>query len=69
MVSERKYPITGMKQQAIYKELAKYYDLLYPDKDYKKESDKIRQIIKRYKKTGGNDLLELACGTGRHAQT
>jgi ubiquinone/menaquinone biosynthesis C-methylase UbiE len=68
MVSEHNYPINGMKQQAIYKDLAKYYDLLYPDKDYKKESDKIRQIIKRYKKTGGNDLLELACGTGRHAQ-
>ena len=57
-----------MNQQAIYKNLAEYYDLLYPEKDYKKESDKIRQIVKRHKKTSGNDLLEVACGTGKHAQ-
>lgn len=39
-----------MKQQAIYKDLAKYYDLLYPDKDYKKESDKIRQLSRDIRK-------------------
>jgi ubiquinone/menaquinone biosynthesis C-methylase UbiE len=58
----------SIKKQAIYRGLAKYYDLLYPDKNYKQEAGKIRQIIKKYEKTSGNDLLEVACGTGKHAQ-
>ena len=64
MVTRDEYQVTGMKRQAIYRHLAEYYDLLYPEKDYKKESDKIRKIIKRHKKTNGNHLLEVACGTG-----
>lgn len=68
MVTRDEYQVTGMKRQAIYRHLAEYYDLLYPEKDYKKESDKIRKIIKRHKKTNGNHLLEVACGTGKHAQ-
>ena len=55
-----------MKQEIMYKELAKYYDLIYKWKDYKKEADKIKRLISRYKKSVGNDLLEAGCGTGRH---
>ena len=49
-----------------YKKLAKYYDASYHWKDYKKESESIHLLIKKYKKTKGNDLLEVACGTGNH---
>ena len=55
-----------MKQEIMYKELAKYYDLIYEGKDYKKEADKIKKLISRYKKSVGNDLLEAGCGTGHH---
>ena len=52
----------------MYKELAKYYDLFYSGKDYQKEAKTITQIIKKYKKSHGRDLLDLACGTGIHTK-
>jgi len=55
-----------MKKELLYKDLAKYYDLVYHWKDYKKESQKIKQLITKYKKSKGKNLLELACGTGKH---
>ncbi|MBS0359592.1 MAG: class I SAM-dependent methyltransferase [Proteobacteria bacterium] len=57
-----------MKKQPIYKKMAAYYDLIYSWKNYKKEVSKIKQLIKKYKKSSGYDLLETACGTGKHAQ-
>lgn len=57
-----------MKSQMLYKELAKYYDSIYFWKDYKKESKKIRAWISKYKKSGGKELLDVACGTGKHLQ-
>jgi len=56
----------SMPNKQIFIELAKYYDLIYSFKDYKSESNKIKQLIKKYKKSPGNDLLEIACGTGKH---
>src|SRR3989338_93895 len=55
-----------MKNQLLYKKLAKYYDLVYSWKDYKKEANKIRKLIKKYKKSEGKGLLDVACGTGGH---
>lgn len=52
----------------IYKDLAKYYDLIYSSKEYKNEAKKIKSLIRKYKKSKGNDLLEVACGTGKHIQ-
>lgn len=52
----------------MYGELAKYYDLIYSWKNYKKEDEKIKEIIRKYKRTKGNSLLEVACGTGRHLE-
>ena len=50
----------------LYKELAKYYDLIYHWKNYKKEDSKIKKLISRYKKSEGKNLLDIACGTGHH---
>ena len=50
----------------LYRELGKYYDLLYGGKDYKKESAQIKKIIYRFKRPSGNELLDVACGTGNH---
>ncbi|HLG24219.1 MAG TPA: class I SAM-dependent methyltransferase [Candidatus Nanoarchaeia archaeon] len=55
-----------MKHETIYKELAKYYDLVYHWKNYKKEAATIRKIISKYKKSNGRDLLDVACGTANH---
>jgi SAM-dependent methyltransferase len=56
-----------MDKQTIFKDLARYYDLLYAWKDYEQEAAKIRRLIARHQKSSGRDLLEVACGTGRHA--
>lgn len=56
-----------MKKQAIYHDLAKYYDLVYSYKNYNKESKKIKQLISKYCKSDGKALLEVGCGTGKHA--
>lgn len=55
-----------MKNQILYKELGKYYDLIYSWKDYKKEAIQIKKLISKYKKSDGKELLEVACGTGNH---
>jgi ubiquinone/menaquinone biosynthesis C-methylase UbiE len=57
-----------MQEQILYTNLARYYDLIYSWKDYQKEAATIRRLIAKYKSSSGNDLLEVACGTGRHIQ-
>lgn len=46
----------------------KYYDDIYSamGKDYAAEADKLHGFIRKYKCTDGNDLLDVACGTGTH---
>jgi len=46
--------------------LARYYDQIYHWKDYRKEARKIKTLIQRYKRSPGNELLDVACGTGEH---
>ena len=58
-----------MKAQLLYRDFARYYDLLYSFKDYEKESRKVIMLIKKYKKSDGNELLEVACGTGKHLES
>ena len=46
---------------------AAYYDLLYRDKDYPAEARYVQSLLQR----GGVDkgeILELGCGTGKHAE-
>lgn len=47
-------------------EYSAYYDYLNSDKDYERESDYIHQLIKS-NCYNANSLLELGCGTGKHA--
>src|SRR6266496_3531226 len=47
----------------------KYYDDIYSSmgKDYAVEANKLHELIQKHKCTDGNTLLDVACGTGRHA--
>jgi ubiquinone/menaquinone biosynthesis C-methylase UbiE len=48
---------------------ANYYDEIYTamDKDYAAEAEKAHQFISSHKRSSGNQLLDVACGTGLHA--
>jgi SAM-dependent methyltransferase len=46
---------------------ARYYDLLYRDKNYKKEVDYAHSLIRRYSRKRNKTLLDVGCGTGGHA--
>jgi SAM-dependent methyltransferase len=45
---------------------ARYYDLLYRDKDYAAEARHVHDIIQRHA-SGARSILELGCGTATHA--
>ena len=44
-----------------------YYNLFYENKDYKSEAKYIHDKLIKYQ-LKGNSILELGCGTGKHAQ-
>lgn len=52
-----------------YAKSAEIYDAMYlAKKDYVKEAEQVHSIIEEHKKADGNELLDVACGTGLHAE-
>lgn len=49
----------------VFNAYARYYDLLYKDKDYAAETSYIDDLIRKYH-PGARSILNLGCGTGRH---
>jgi predicted TPR repeat methyltransferase len=45
---------------------ARYYDLLYRDKDYTGEARHVHEVIQKHQ-PGAATLMEMGCGTGGHA--
>lgn len=45
-----------------------YYDAIYAasGKDYAQEAERVQALIETHKRTPGNTLLDVACGTGGH---
>jgi len=50
-----------------YDQYAQYYDILYQDKNYVKETDFVDTLIKKHQGKQSNSLLDLGCGSGEHA--
>lgn len=51
----------------VFNAYAKYYDLLYKNKEYAAEAEYVAALLKRHQKGVGR-ILELGCGTGAHAE-
>jgi SAM-dependent methyltransferase len=50
----------------VFAHYARYYDLLYKDKDYTGEAEYVHALLQRQGNTP-KSILELGCGTGKHA--
>jgi len=57
-----------MTEEQLYRKFARYYDRIYEKIDLRLEVDFIKWAAEQHKTSGGNKLLDIACGTGRHAQ-
>jgi len=55
-----------MAKQLLHNKLAKYYDRVYSFRDYLDEAVRLQNLIIKYLESGGNSLLDVACGTGLH---
>ena len=68
MVKTANRMTTKCDQASVYKELARYYDIIYKNKNYRTEAAEILEIVTKLKRSKGNSLLDVACGTGRHIE-
>lgn len=50
----------------MFTESAWFYDRMYAWKDYAAESARLLELIAQHKRSDGNRLLDVACGTGAH---
>ena len=50
----------------MFKKSAWFYDAMYAGKDYAAEAQQIHVWAQQYKRSPGNTLLDVACGTGLH---
>jgi len=56
-----------VNNRLVFDEYARYYDLLYQDKDYQAEVDYVAALIRRFH-TDARSILELGSGTGKHTR-
>lgn len=49
-----------------FNQYAPYYDLIYKDKNYRKECDFLISIFKKHSRKRPASIIDLACGTGNH---
>jgi ubiquinone/menaquinone biosynthesis C-methylase UbiE len=52
----------------MFTETASLYDIIYHWKDYRAESEKLIAFIQQHKRSSGNMLLDVGCGTGKHLE-
>ena len=54
-------------ERSMFSKSAAFYDAIYGFKDYQSEAARVHDIIRVH--TGGDTLLDVACGTGAHLQS
>jgi SAM-dependent methyltransferase len=52
----------------MFSQTARYYDKFYAFKDYADEVETLLALIGEHLRSGGRQLLDVACGTGRHIE-
>jgi len=50
----------------MYRALAAYYDRIYSERDYQRETAHVVALARRFGRSRGRRWLDVACGTGRH---
>lgn len=51
----------------VFGKYARYYDLLYREKNYSSEAEYVHRLVQRHA-PGAKSVVELGCGTGAHAE-
>ncbi|MBN2305245.1 MAG: class I SAM-dependent methyltransferase [Anaerolineae bacterium] len=52
----------------MYTKSAELYDAIYSEKDYQAEARAINRLIWEHRRSTGNRLLDVACGTAKHLE-
>jgi SAM-dependent methyltransferase len=52
----------------MFSKTASFYDKIYSFKDYRGEAERLTAIVRGHLRSGGNRLLDVACGTGLHIE-
>jgi ubiquinone/menaquinone biosynthesis C-methylase UbiE len=52
----------------VFTKTTRFYDKIYAFKDYPAEVEQLTAIIHERLRSGGNRLLDVACGTGQHVE-
>jgi SAM-dependent methyltransferase len=55
-----------MSENRLYNELAWTWEILVSEEEYIPEAKFVDRMIKKHKKTSGNELLDVGCGAGHH---
>ncbi len=60
--------LTGEQMSAakLYDELAWTWEILVSEEEYIPEAKFVKKMVEKYKKTPGNELLDVGCGAGHH---
>ena len=55
-----------MSDTKLYNELAWTWEVLVSEEEYPSETNFVKKMIKKHKKTSGNEILDVGCGAGHH---
>lgn len=62
------YNLNIIRSETLFTKTAHYYDKIYSAKDYTAEVEILRELIRDHCRSQGSQLLDVACGTGRHVE-